>query len=82
MVMRQGVAAGSRGGAASASGLAFGLATLGEDAIGNILFGVSARDPLTFAVVIALVALVSLVATLVPARRATRVDPLVALRAE
>jgi predicted permease len=62
--------------------LAFGLATLGRDAIGNILFGVSARDPLTFVVVVTLVAFVSLVATLVPARRATRVDPLVALRAE
>ncbi|HVQ29011.1 MAG TPA: ABC transporter permease [Vicinamibacteria bacterium] len=63
-------------------GLAFLITTLGRDAIGNILFGVSARDPLTFAAVMALVALVSLVATLVPARRATRVDPLVALRAE
>ncbi len=63
-------------------GLAFGLATLGRDAIGNLLFGVSARDPFTFAVVVGLVALVSLLATLVPARRATRVDPLVALRAQ
>ncbi len=63
-------------------GLAFGLASLGRDAIGNILIGVSARDPFTFAVVVALVALVSLVATLVPARRATQVDPLIALRAE
>ena len=63
-------------------GLAFGLATLGRDAIGNLLFGVSARDPFTFAIVITLVSLVSLVATLVPARRATQVDPLIALRAE
>jgi predicted permease len=62
--------------------LAFAIATLGRDAIGNILFGVTSRDPFTFAVVIALVALVALVATLVPAQRATRVDPLVALRAE
>jgi predicted permease len=62
--------------------LALGLATAGRDAIGNILFGVSARDPFTFAVVVTLVALVSLVATLGPARRATRVDPLIALRAE
>src|SRR5262245_2912099 len=69
-------------GVAVGLGLAFALATLGRDAIGNILFGVTARDPFTFAVVIALVALVALVATLVPARRATRVDPLVALRAE
>jgi ABC-type lipoprotein release transport system permease subunit len=55
---------------------------VGRDAIGNILFGVGARDPFTFAVVVTLVAFVSLVATLVPARRATRVDPLIALRAE
>jgi predicted permease len=63
-------------------GLAFGLASLGRDAIANILIGVSARDPMTFAAVVVLVAVVSLLATLVPARRATRVDPLVALRTE
>jgi predicted permease len=63
-------------------GLAFGLATLGRDAMANILIGVSARDPMTFAAVFLLVAAVSLLATLVPARRATRVDPLVALRTE
>ena len=63
-------------------GLALGLATVGRDAIANILFGVSARDPWTFAVVVALIAVVSLVATLVPARRATRVDPMIALRSE
>jgi putative ABC transport system permease protein len=63
-------------------GLAMALATLGRDAIANLLIGVSALDPLTFAAVIALVAVVSLVAMLVPARRATHVDPLTALRAE
>ena len=42
----------------------------------------SARDPLTYGVVVALITVVSLVATLVPARRATRVDPMIALRAE
>jgi putative ABC transport system permease protein len=63
-------------------GLAFLLATLGRDAIGNLLIGVSAGDPFTFAVVVTLVSLVALLATLVPARRATRVDPLIALRAE
>jgi predicted permease len=63
-------------------GLALTLATLGRDAIGNILFGVGARDPLTFAVVVALIVGVSLLATFVPARRATRVDPLIALRSE
>jgi ABC-type antimicrobial peptide transport system permease subunit len=62
--------------------LAFALATAGRDAIGSILFGVSARDPLTFGVVLGLVGIVSLAAMVVPARRATRVDPMLALRAE
>ena len=81
MVMRQG----SRQmawGVALGLGLALALTTVGRDAIGNILFGVNPRDPLTFAAVLSLVAIVSLVATLVPARRATRVDPMIALRAE
>jgi putative ABC transport system permease protein len=62
--------------------LALTITTLGRSAIGNILFGVGARDPLTFAIVLTLVAGVSFVAMLIPARRATRVDPLIALRAE
>ena len=69
-------------GVALGLGLALALATVGRDAIGNILFGVNPRDPLTFAAVLSLVATISAVATLVPARRATRVDPLIALRAE
>ena len=52
------------------------------DGIQSVLFGVSAREPLIYAAVVALVAIVSLVASLVPARRATRVDPMIALRAE
>jgi putative ABC transport system permease protein len=63
-------------------GLALLLATAGRAGIQNILFGVSARDPLTYATVIGVIAVVSLFATLVPARRATRVDPMIALRAE
>jgi putative ABC transport system permease protein len=63
-------------------GLALGLATLAGSGIQNILFGVSARDPLTYSVVVALITVVSLIATLVPAQRATRVDPMIALRAE
>ena len=63
-------------------GLTLLLATLARDAIANTLFDVSARDPLTYAAVFALVTIVSLVAVLIPARRATRVDPMIALRAE
>jgi putative ABC transport system permease protein len=63
-------------------GAALGLGTLAGAGIQNILFGVTARDPFTYVVVIALISVVSLIATVVPARRATRVDPLVALRAE
>jgi putative ABC transport system permease protein len=46
------------------------------------LFGVSPTDPATFAALAALLLLVSVVASLVPAGRATRIDPMIALRAE
>jgi putative ABC transport system permease protein len=68
----------------TAAGLAIGFA--GALAItqlmGNLLFGVGARDPATLAAVAAGLACVALLACYVPARRAAKVDPVVALRYE
>ena len=81
MVLKQGVVQLAMG-LTIGLGLALLVATIAGSGIQNILFGVSARDPLTYGVVTAVVTVVSLVATFVPARRATRVDSMIALRAE
>ena len=48
----------------------------------SLLYGVEATDPLTFGAIIALLVLMALAATYVPARRAARIDPLISLRGE
>jgi ABC-type antimicrobial peptide transport system permease subunit len=50
--------------------------------LSSLLFGVGASDPGTFAGIVLLVSVVAFIAAWLPARRATRVDPIVALRAE
>lgn len=75
LVIRQGVAW-------TVVGLCLGVA--GSVALSRylqgVLFGITPADPTTFTVVSAMVVIVAILATLIPARRITRVDPLIALR--
>jgi len=77
LVVRQGMLLSSIG-VAIGLGASFGLNRL----LGNLLFGVKATDPFTYAAVAAILISVALLATYIPARRTTRIDPLIALRYE
>jgi putative ABC transport system permease protein len=81
MVLTQGIAQLALG-LTLGVGLALALATVARSGIQTILFGVSPLDPVTYGVVIGIITIVSLIATLVPARRAMTVDPIIALRSE
>ena len=63
-------------------GIGLTLAALLGGVMSTLLYGVSQYDPRTFVAVTALMILVGVVATIVPAFRATRVDPIATLRAE
>jgi predicted permease len=77
LVLRQGLVLTGIG---VALGLAAGAA--GAQVIRSLLFGVSALDPVAFGAAALLFAVVALAASYLPARRATRVDPMIALRTE
>jgi putative ABC transport system permease protein len=77
LIVRQGMAVAMSG---IGAGLVASLAV--SRVLATLLYGVRGRDPLTFGAVAAVLATVSLLACYIPARRAARVDPIIALREE
>jgi putative ABC transport system permease protein len=77
MVVRQGAALATAGVV-----IGIGAALVVSRSLASLLYGVSATDLVSFAVVPAILGVVTVIATYLPARRATRVDPLIAIRTE
>src|SRR4051812_2608846 len=75
LIVREGMTVGAIGIAAGIAG-AFALSRV----LASLVFDVQVRDPLTYAAVAAVLALVALAACVIPARNASRVDPMIALR--
>jgi putative ABC transport system permease protein len=77
MVVRQGMLMVTVG-----VGIGLAAAYVATKVMTKLLFGIGAKDPLTFAAIAVIIAGIALAACFVPARRATRVDPMIALRYE
>ncbi len=68
--------------AAAGSALGIAVAVVATRAIGSVLYGVEPLDAASFALAVTVLAGAALLASWLPARRAARVDPMVALRSE
>src|SRR5882672_12577586 len=77
LIVREGMTVGAMG---IGAGLAGALAL--SRVLASLVFDVPVRDPLTYIVVAAALALVALAACMIPARKASRVEPMVALRCD
>jgi putative ABC transport system permease protein len=82
MVMRQGAWQLAIGLVLGAGGVALLLGVVAAAALKNILFKVNPLDPTIYFAVAGLLALVAALSCFLPARRATRIDPMIALRCE